>query len=91
MPVGQAQAWFGDRHAVLWDCYYHEREKVGEWQAELQQMWRIVEKHTGATKLFTLPQDPDFAEGYQEFLQELGYRQDDATDGWWGKTANAIK
>ena len=36
-------------------------------------------------KIYTLPADPAYAEGYTEFLSELGYQQDTDFPGWWSR------
>lgn len=84
-PVGQAQAWFGRTHGVLWECYFHEAGRKSNWQDELAAIWRIVEHDIGAAKFFTHPHDSAFEEGYQDFLRHLGYSPDPDTPAWWSK------
>ena len=38
-----------------------------------------------ADKLFTQPHDPAFAEGYTDFLSDLGYQPDSDFPLWWSK------
>lgn len=85
-PIGQAQAWFGQRHAVLWEAYMSERWRGANWQDELAAIWRIVEHDIGASTIFSMPHDPAFAEGYKEFLARLGYGPDPDAPRWWSKT-----
>ncbi len=84
-PVGQAQVWLGQNFSVLWECYFHEPRRERNWQNELAAIWRVVEKDMGLAKIFTLPQDPAFEEGYQGFLRRLGYELDPGYVGWWSK------
>jgi hypothetical protein len=84
-PLGQAQAWYGPRDAVLWECYVPETRRVATWQEELTQFWRAVEADLGVSRVFTLPREPTFVEGYTEFLAGLGYAPDAAFPQWWSK------
>lgn len=84
-PIGQAQAWFGVSHAVLWECYLSESRRFANWQETLVNLWDLVEKDIGAPKIFTAPHEPAFPEGYREFLTSLGYSADAEHSLWWSK------
>lgn len=84
-PVGQAQAWFGVSHAVLWECYLEPSRQNGNWQDTLRQVWAAVEQDVEAPKLFTTPDEPTFPEGYSEFLRGVGYSPDVEHRLWWSK------
>lgn len=84
-PIGQAQAWFGVNHAVLWECYFDESRRTATWQDTLAAVWSVVEKDLDVPKIFTPPHEPAFPEGYREFLTQLGYAQDADYPLWWGK------
>lgn len=85
-PVGQAQAWYGVSHAVLWEAYIDESRRLRNWQDTLAQVWGVVEKDLDVPKIFTAPQAPTFPEGYREFLTRMGYAQDPEYPVWWSKT-----
>jgi hypothetical protein len=85
-PVGQAQAWYGLTHAVLWEAYVDETRRVGNWQETLVNLWGVVERDLDVPKLFTAPHEPTFIEGYREFLTGMGYGQDRDYPLWWSKT-----
>lgn len=84
-PIGQAQAWFGLTHAVVWECFLEESRLEENDPARLASLWRIIEKDVGAPKLLTLPHEPAFHGDYPAFLKELGYQPDATTQGWWSK------
>lgn len=83
--VGQAQAWFGDTTAVLWECYVTEQRRHESWRDELRAFWTTVETDLDRSTFFTLPHEPTFPEGYTEFLTALGYQPDQAYSRWWSK------
>jgi hypothetical protein len=85
--IGEAQVWKGKPHAVLWECYvYDTRQQQQNWQEELAQFWRIVEKDIGVQRIFTQPHDPSFEEEvYIDFLSLLGYAPDPDFERWWYK------
>lgn len=85
-PVGQAQAWFGLTHAVIWECYFERTGRAGNWETTLAEIWKLVEKDVRAPKIFTLPHEPAFEGNYRFYLQQLGYAVDAETQGWWSKT-----
>lgn len=85
-PVGQAQAWFGLTHAVLWESYFDESRRFANRQETLAQVWGVVEKDTHAPKIFTAPHEPAFPQGYRDFLTKLGYAADAEYPLWWSKT-----
>ena len=84
-PVGQAQAWFGGSHAVLWECYFDESRRSANWQETLAEVWHLVEKDIAVPKFFTAPHEPAFPEGYRDFLTRLGYAADSEHPLWWSK------
>jgi hypothetical protein len=84
-PIGQAQVWFGLNHAVLWEAYLQETRRRENWQDTLADVWQVVERDLNVSKIFTLPYDPAFEEGYQEFLTRLGYGLDRESPEWWSK------
>jgi hypothetical protein len=84
-PVGQAQVWFGLSHAVLWECYVHQNRRSEDWQETLTELWQAVEKDLKVSKIWTLPYEPTFEEGYQQFLTRLGYSLDRENPEWWSK------
>jgi hypothetical protein len=84
-PVGQAQAWFGIDHALIWECYFDESQRHGDWQERLSAVWKIIEKDVGTENLWTAPHEPAFPEGYREFLSRLGYAPDIEHPFWWSK------
>lgn len=53
-PIGQAQAWFGPNHAILWECYMHEIHRRGNWPETLAEVWQTVEKDLCVPKILTL-------------------------------------
>ena len=83
--IGQAQAWFGINHAVLWECYLHEIDRRANRQATLAGIWQRVESDLRVNKVCTLPHEPAFAKGYTDFLARLGYAVDLANPDWWSK------
>jgi hypothetical protein len=84
-PVGQAQAWFGLSHAVLWECYLDETNRRGNWPETLAEVWQLVERDLHVSKILTLPHEPAFEEGYTYFLSRLGYAVDPENPEWWSK------
>lgn len=85
-PVGQAQAWFGLTHAMLWECYFDESRRFENWQETLEEVWKAVEKDVGTDKFFTAPHEPAFPQGYRDFLKGMGYSKDKEYPVWWSKT-----
>ncbi len=85
-PVGQAQTWTGDKFGVLWECFIDEPRRKGNWQGLLRELWQRVEEDMRVEKVFTLPQEPTFEKGYQDFLSGLGYAPDLEASGWWSKS-----
>ncbi len=88
-PMGQAQAWFGASCAVLWECYFHETYRGADWRRTLCEVWRTVETDLQVPKIFTLPCDPAYQTGYNEFLSEQGYTVDSENPEWWSKDIRA--
>jgi hypothetical protein len=84
-PIGQAQAWFGLNHALLWECYFDESRRVANWQETLREVWKRVEDDLQVPTFLTAPHDPAFPHGYQEFLTRLGYARDVEYPLWWSK------
>lgn len=84
-PAGQAQAWFGVSHAVLWEAYFAESRRFANWQNVLADVWGVVETDLDAPKIFTAPHEPTFPEGYREFLTRLGYAPNAEHSLWWSK------
>ncbi len=84
-PIGQAQAWFGLSHAILWECFMHETQRRGNWPETLAEIWQTVERNLQVPKILALPQEPDFGEGYTYFLSRLGYAVDTENPDWWSK------
>lgn len=85
-PVGQAQAWFGVNHAVLWECYLEQSRRMNNWQERLAEIWQYVERDTCARKVFTLPHEPAFEGNYIDFLKRMGFEEDAENLGWWSKS-----
>lgn len=83
--VAEAQVWAGESVGVIWECYLLASEKPEQWQEELAAFWGAVEADMRVAKIYTLPQDPAFPEGYSEFLEALGYQPDSAFPLWWSK------
>lgn len=90
-PVGQAQAWFGVDHGVLWECYFDSSRRDVNRLENLEEVWQRVEEDVGAPKLFTLPYEPAFEGNYTDYLQRQGFRQDTENAGWWSKRRHAIR
>ena len=84
-PVGQAQAWFGLTHAILWEAYFAESRRFASWENTLVQVWGVVEKDLDVPKIFTAPHEPAFPHGYRDFLTRLGYAPDTDHSLWWSK------
>jgi len=84
-PIGQAQAWFGLTHAVLWECYFAESRQFANWREPLTEMWQRVEQDLDVPHYFTAPHEPTFLRGYREFLGKLGYAADEQYPVWWSK------
>ncbi len=80
---GQAQAWYGDTSAVLWECYFHHSEHSQAWQDDLTTCWAAVERDLAAAEFFTQPHEPTWETGYPQFLERLGYAPHPAYPGWW--------
>lgn len=90
-PVGQAQAWFGLTHAVLWEAYFAESRRVANWKETLAEVWNVVEKDLDVPTIFTPPHEPTFPRGYREFLTGLGYAPDIEHPSWWSKSRREAK
>ena len=84
-PVGQAQAWFGLTHGVIWECYLERTHRVQDWEDTLAQIWGIVEQDVRAPHLLTAPHEPTMPTGYPEFLTRLGYTPNAEYPLWWSK------
>ncbi len=84
-PIGQAQAWFGLTHAVLWECYFDESRRFANWQETLARVWQAVEQDVASEKLFTAPHEPAFPTGYRDFLTGRRYAVDREYPIWWSK------
>jgi hypothetical protein len=84
-PVGQAQAWFGVDHALIWECYFEESQRRADWQEALVKGWHIIERDVGSEKLWSAPHEPTYPEGYRDFLRGLGYQPDTDAPIWWSK------
>lgn len=85
--LGQAQAWYGNQHGVIWECFFHEtRRREATWQDDLVEFWLAVERDLAVKKVFTEPHEPAFEDGYQNFLSRLGYAPDLDYPRWWSKT-----
>lgn len=84
-PVGQAQAWFGLTDAVIWECYAHELWRGSGGEQTLTKLWGKVEEDVRSPKLWTLPHEPTFEQGYTEFLAGIGYAQDAQCPDWWSR------
>ncbi len=85
-PIGQAQMWKGDTYGLLWEGYFFQTQRGSvDWLAELAAFWQAVEQDMGVNQIFTEPQDPDFGEGYTDFLRRLGYGPNPNFDRWWSK------
>lgn len=84
--LGQAQAWYGKQHGVIWECYFHEtRRRAKTWEEELAAFWQTVERDMAVGKVFTEPREPTFEEGFTKFLNRLGYSPDPDYPRWWSK------
>jgi hypothetical protein len=83
--MGQAQAWFGLTDAVLWECYFQETRRRGNWEETLAETWQSVEHDLKVNRIFTAPREPTFEEGYTDFLARLGYSLDLENPDWWSK------
>jgi hypothetical protein len=84
--VGQAQAWYGRKYGLVWECYLNEAGREEGWPEDMAAIWRAVEEELGVAKLYTLPHEPTFREGYPEFLARLGYAPDPHSPAWWSKS-----
>jgi len=84
-PVGQAQVWFGVSDALIWECYFDESRRRGNWQEQLAEVWNVVEKDVGVAKLWTPAHEPTIPEGYPDFLKSLGYAPAAEHPLWWSK------
>lgn len=90
--LGQAQVWFGKDVAILWECYFAESRRTMQlWKETLASVWQTVEKDVAVGKIFTAPHEPEFVEGYKEFLTHLGYSQDRGHPVWWSKANSSPK
>lgn len=80
--LGIAQAWYGQRVGVIWECYF-SAEEIEEvtWFA----FWQAAERDMGVGKIFTEPHEPTLEEGYTNFLSRLGYAPDPDYPRWWSK------
>jgi hypothetical protein len=85
--LGDAQTWTGPEVGVLWECFMHSRgEETKAWQETLAEIWQIVEKSMGVTKVFTPDHEPTMEpEAYRQFLERLGYSPYAASPRWWSK------
>jgi hypothetical protein len=72
-------------HAVLWEAYLQETRRRENWQDTLADVWQVVERDLNVGKVFTLPYEPTFEQGYTEFLSRLGYALDPDNPAWWSK------
>lgn len=86
--LGQAQAWYGQRMGVIWECFFSAEEIEAVtwfafWQASVGTT--DVERDMGVAKIFTEPHEPTFEEGYTDFLSRLGYTPDPDYPRWWSK------
>lgn len=84
-PIAEAQVWAGDTYGVVWECYPVALQRQEQWQEELAAFWCAVEGDMHVDKIFTQPHEPDFPEGYTEFLGALGYQPDPTFPLWWSK------
>jgi hypothetical protein len=85
--LGQAQAWLGQKVAVLWEAYLNEATKI---RLDLDknliyQFWKAVEDDVGVSKIFTQPHELTWEHGYTDFLGEMGYGPDQKYSKWWSK------
>jgi len=91
-PLGQAQVWSGNEAGVMWECYFNESRRTSlTWKETLAAVWQIVEKDIAVSKIFTAPHEPEFVEGYRDFLSTLNYTQDREHPLWWSKTISSPK
>lgn len=84
-PIGQAQAWTGNRYGLLWEAYLFDSQQQPYWMDTLGQFWQAVEQDMRVDTIFTQPHEPTFSEGYTDFLSRLGYGPDPDFAGWWRK------
>lgn len=89
-PIGQAQAWFGVTHGLVWECYFEESGRFGNWQETLARVWQRVENDINTPRIFTAPHDPAFPRGYRDFLTRLGYSRDAEYPAWWSKSVEPV-
>lgn len=90
-PIGQAQAWFGVTHGLVWECYFEESRRFGNWQETLAEVWQRVESDVHTPRFFTAPHDPAFQSGYRDFLTRLGYARDAEYPAWWSKSIQPVR
>ena len=83
--VAEAQVWAGSIFGVVWEAYSFESRRREHWKEDLAVFWQAVEADMQVAKLFTQPFDPEFAEGYTDFLSALGYQPDTDFPLWWSK------
>lgn len=79
--VGEAQVWYGDERAVVW-------EVLGEGKFRdyptIATFWNTVEGDVQVGEYFTHDHDPAYPGGYEEFLASLGY-EPSGYQSWWHK------
>ena len=82
--VGQAQAWYfvGDRMLELWEGYIEEphRQKDPTQDPAMAVLWQgfehfLLDRLHNVERIVTPAWEPIYPEKWQEFLEQMGYRQ----------------
>jgi hypothetical protein len=91
-PLGQAQAWYGEQHGFIWECYAHKSwKREATWEEDLMAFWQAVEGDLGSGQIYTEPHEPAFEGDYLEFLRRPGYAPDQSYPRWGSKVTHETR